>query len=144
MRTLSIFFIFFICLISVLIICFLERWTTNFFLIPIVESFFIFIAILFLYKYSQENLISICFIFAIFFVLFENGVYALAIALNMIERGYKEVLSWRFLYNFLFILIYIPILCFGLKYKDKFLWVLFFVCGTCLHLVFNLVMEVIS
>ena len=144
MKSLAVVFIFIICFVSVGIILFLESFIDNFFIIPILESVVIFFSVWFIYKFSEESLLAICFIFAFFFLLLENGVYALAIALDMVDLSYKTVLSWRFLYNSIFIFIYIPLLCNGLKYKDKALWVLYFIIGMVLHLIFNLVMGVVS
>jgi len=144
MKILTILFIFVICLISVLAIIGLEYFFDNFFLIPLIESVVIFLAILFLLKFTKDNYFAIVFIFAIFFILLENGVYALAIGLNMVDLGYKEVLSWRFLYNTIFIFIYIPLLCYGIKSKDKILMFFYFLIGTIGHLIFNLLMQVVS
>lgn len=147
MKYLSIIFCFIICLISVLVIIGLEYFIDNFFLIPILESVVIFLSVFSIYKTTNERLLTISIIFALFFLLFENSVYAIAIALNMVEGTgltIKSVLSWRFLYNFLFVMIYVPLLTRGIKSGDKALYVLFFILGTCLHLGFNLVMQVIS
>jgi len=144
MRYLTVIFIFIVCLISVLAIIGMEYFIDNIFLVPLVESLVIFIAVLLLLKITGKNYFFIVFLFSFFFVLLETGVYAICEELGFSNFGMKEIISWRLLYNSIFTFIYVPILCFGLKYKDKILWILYFVVGFIFHLGFNLVMEVVS
>lgn len=149
MKYLTIILTFIVCFISILGIMGIEYFIDNFFLVPLIESIIIFWVILFLLKFTNENYFSVVFLFGIFFILLENSIYAIAIALNMVEGAgltLKNVLSWRFLYNSLFILIYFPLLGYGLKKdrKDKFFVFLFFLLGVILHIIYNLIMHVIS
>jgi len=137
-------FTFIITLICVLVIMGAEYWVSNEFLVPILEGIIIFLGVFFIYKTSRESYFFIVFLFAFFFILLETGVYILAIALNMVEMSYKEVLSWRLLYNSFFTFIYIPLLCYGIRLKEGALYVLFFLCGSIFHIIWNLIFSVIS
>ena len=145
MKTLSVVFIFLICLLSVLVICGVEYFVgDNMFLAVLVEGFFVFISIWFLLNFSEENYFVVVFLYSLFFILFETGVYAICEALGFVDFGFKSLISFRLLYNSLFTFLWIPLSCLGLKYKDKALWALFWICGFCIHCAGNLIMEVIS
>jgi len=141
---LYIIFTFIITLFCVLIIMGAEYWITNQFLIPILESIVILCGIWFIYKNSQGNYFFIVFLFSLWFIIFETSIYALGELLNFTNFGMKDLVSWRLLYNSVFTFIWIPLTCYGLKYKDKSLLFLFFIFGICLHLIFNLFMDVVS
>lgn len=138
-------FVFIICLISVGVIILLEYFFDNMFLAVLIEGIIVFLAVLLILKISNENYFSVIFIYSICFILLETGIYALCGILGMIEHiSLRDLISWRLLYNSLFTFLWIPLTCFGLRYKERLLWVFFWIIGFCLHLGGNLIFDVVS
>jgi len=138
-------FIFIICLISVGLIIFLEKYIGGMFFAVIIEGFVVFLAVWFLLKITNEKYFAVIFLFTFFFIILETGIYALCGILGFIEGiSLRDLISWRMLYSSIFTFIWIPLTCRGLKYKDKMLWILFWILGFCLHLGGNMIFQVVS
>jgi len=138
-------FVFIICLISVLVIIGFEYFVgDNMFLAVLVEGIIVFISVWFLLKFSGENYFAVIFLYSLFFILFETGVYTICETLGFIDFGMRDLISWRLLYNSIFCFIWIPLSTFGIKSNDKILMFFYFLLSLCLHLVFNLIMQVVS
>ena len=146
MKIISIIYCILVTLLISGLLLFVEQGIFNkWYFIPIVESLFIFFAVLILHKLTEENVIILSLFVGFFFSITELLVYILAVELGMVDVSISisELISWRLLYNSAFWIASTPILCAGLREKDKVLWVLFIIIGISLHFCFNLIMSMI-
>lgn len=144
MKTLNSVFIVVIMIFAVLKILLLEWFVKDFFLIPFIETIIIFFSILLITKVIDEGLSKIVFFSSFVFFCLETVVYLIYSYTGLVNSIPSDVFAWRFVYGFFFTMIWIPVSCYGLKFKEKILWFFFLFLGCLIHLLINVLMSGLS